>query len=734
MFVPPLLVLSFAAALHAQGTLTVTPAPVAATVAGTGSVGYQGDGGAATSATFASPGALAYDAAGDLYIADRENHVVRMISPAGTVSTVAGSGQQGFAGDGGPATSAALDTPSGVAVDASGDLYIADSHNNRIREVSGGLITTVAGNGTAGFAGDGGAATAAELALPSAVAVDASGNLYIADTNNQRIRMVTGTTISTLAGNGAELFAGDGGPATAASLDMPTGVAVDGSGQVYIADRHNQRVRVVDTTGTISTLAGGGSGLFGGFGGDGATASAAALTRPAGVSVDAGGNVWIADTGNQRIREVSGGAIATVAGIGVQGFGGDGGPATGAILNEPRAAIADASGNLVVTDTLNQRLRSSTLPTLAFTSVSAGTASAAQAITLANTGGAALTIASLGFTGAFGIAAGGTCTAVPIQLAAGASCTQNIAYMPSIAGTVSGSLAVSGPGIVSQTILLTGSATTASAAVALTSSGSAAFAGQPVTFNVAVTAANGGMATGTVTFYDGGTQIGSMQTLTNNAAAVTTTTLALGTHSITAVYSGDATYAGSTSAAITELIANADFTIVPNPSSPSGSTTQTVAPGQPAQYGLMIQPTAGPLSYPVVLSATGLPPGATVSFNPQTITVGASAVNFTMTIQTAAANAALVHASRVAGAVAMGLLLLPFAGSMRRRAKSLRAIGMAVLVVACGAALATISGCGSSSGFFGKPQTTYTIQVIGTTNGPSGATLQHLTSVQLSVE
>jgi hypothetical protein len=404
------------------------------------------------------------------------------------------------------------------------------------------------------------------------------------------------------------------------------------------------------------------------------------------------------------------------------------------MLNEPRAAIADPLGNLVVTDTLNQRLRSSTLPTLAFTSQQAGIASSAQAITLSNSGGGALTIASLGFAGAFGPATGGTCPAMPIQLAAGASCTQNIAYLPLAAGTASGSVSVSGPGIVPQTILLSGSAATAAAAIALTASSTTAFAGQPVTFNVTVTTANSFIATGTVTFYDGSAQIGSVQTLANNAAAITVTTLALGTHSITAVYSGDTNFAGSTSAAITELIANADFTIAPNPSSPSGSTTQTVAPGQPAQYALMIQPIAGPLSYPVILSATGLPPGATVSFNPQTITVGASAVNFTMTIQTAAVSAAMAHGYRFASAAAMGLLLLPFAGSIRRRAKYLRAFVMAALVLACGAALTSLSGCGSGSGFFGKPQATYTIQVIGTTTGPGAATIQHLTSVQLSVE
>ena len=717
--------------VHGQGTLMVTPAPAAATVAGTGSVGYSGDAGAARNASFAAPAALEYDAAGNLYVADRDNHVVRMISTAGTVTTVAGSGQQGFTGDGGLATSAALNTPSGVAVDASGNLYIADSHNHRIREVSGGTIKTVAGNGAAGFTGDGGVATAAELDLPSAVAVDASGNLYIADTNNQRIRVLTGTNISTVAGNGEESLAGDGGPAISASLDTPTGVAIDTSGRVYIADRHNQRIRVVDSTGTISTMAGSASGLFGGFGGDGASAAAAALAKPTGVWVDAAGNVWVADTGNQRIREISDGAIATVAGSDTQGYGGDGGPTTAAMLNAPRAAIADNSGNLVMADTLNQRVRSSTLPTLALTSSAAGIASAAQGIILANIGNAALTIQSLGFSGAFATSTGGTCSAVSFQLAAGAHCAQNIAYLPSTAGMTTGSVTVSGPGIVPQTILLTGTAATAPATVALTASSATVFAGQPVTFSVAVSTPNAVHATGTVTCYNSSAQIGSVQTLANNAAAITTTSLAPGTYSITATYSGDANFAGSTSAAITELVANAYFTMVP---SPSGSSTQTVLPGQAAQYSLMIQPISGPLSYPVVLSATGLPPGATVSFNPQTVNVGASAVSFTMTIQTAATKAALLHASRLAGAAVMGLLLLPFAGSMRCRTRYWCAVGSIAVAIASGAALSLISGCGSSNGFVGTPPMTYTIQVVGTTNGPGGATLQHRTSVELRIE
>jgi sugar lactone lactonase YvrE len=262
-----LLALSLVASAHAQGILTVTPSRSVATVAGSGSLGYSGDNGAATAAKLANPSAVAYDANGNLYLADAHNHVVRELSTGGTITTVAGNGSEGYGGDGGAATAAYLDTPTGIAVDASGNLYIADSHNHRVRKVSAGSITTVAGTGAPGFAGDGGVATAAQLWLPTAVAVDASGNLYIADTNNQRIRKITGTTITTIAGDSEELYAGDGAVATSAVLDSPSGVAVDGNGNVYIADRHNQRVRMVAAAGgAISTIAGTGAASFsGGF-------------------------------------------------------------------------------------------------------------------------------------------------------------------------------------------------------------------------------------------------------------------------------------------------------------------------------------------------------------------------------------------------------------------------------------------------------------------------------------
>jgi len=197
--------------------------------------------------------------------------------------------------------------------------------------------------------------------------VDATGNVYIADTNNQRIREVSNGSITTIAGDGEELYAGDGGPATSAALDSPTGVAVDASGTVYIADRLNQRIRIV-SGGNITTLAGN---SIAGFSGDGAAPAAAMLAKPSGVSVDAAGNVYIADTGNQRIREVGGGAIATIEGSGAQGFGGDAGPATSAVLNSPRAVAPDAFGNISIADQFNARVRSGSLPMLTFPSASA---------------------------------------------------------------------------------------------------------------------------------------------------------------------------------------------------------------------------------------------------------------------------------------------------------------------------------------------------------------------------
>src|SRR5271157_3160449 len=330
----------------------ISPGGVLTVMAGNGAAGYSGDGGPATSTSLNGPMGVAVDSAGNLYIADTGNNRIRKVS-GGTITTVAGNGKQAFSGDGGPAASASLWTPSGVAVDSAGNLYIADTLNDRIRKVSGGTITTVAGSGIWGFSGDGGPATSASLYGPWGVAADSAGNLYIADWQNNRIRKVTGGTITTVAGNGVFASSGDGGSATGASLGNPQGVAVDSAGNLYIADTCGERIRRV-SGGTITTIAGNG-GV--GVSGDGGPAISASLNYPSGVALDSAGNLYIADTANYRIRKVSGGTIATVGGNGVFSYSGDGGPATSGSLNSPMGVALDSAGNLYIADSANNRVR-----------------------------------------------------------------------------------------------------------------------------------------------------------------------------------------------------------------------------------------------------------------------------------------------------------------------------------------------------------------------------------------
>ena len=253
---------------------------------------------------------MAVDGQGNVYISDFFNSRVRKVTPGGTITAFAGTGLQGSSGDGGPATSARLLGPQGVAVDKQGNVYIVDGNADRVRKVdAAGTITTFAGTGLRGFSGDGGPATSARLNNPYGVAVDGKGNVYIADLQNFRVRKVNpGGTITTFAGGGSSL--GDGGPATSARVRNPHGVAVDGQGNVYIADRVDHRVRKVSPAGTISTFAGTGAG---GFSGDGGPANSARLFAPWGVAVDGKGNVYIGDAQNYRVRKVTIGAALTVS-------------------------------------------------------------------------------------------------------------------------------------------------------------------------------------------------------------------------------------------------------------------------------------------------------------------------------------------------------------------------------------------------------------------------------------
>jgi uncharacterized protein (TIGR03437 family) len=319
-----------------------------------------GNGQQATNAFLNSPSGVAVDAAGNIYVADTGNNEVRKVNAAtGIISAFAGSTTGGFAGDGAAATSAQLHSPSAVTLDSAGNVYIADTANNRIRKVNtSGIITTVAGSSavSTGLIGDGGLATSAILNSPRGVMVDSSGNLYIADSGNNRIRKVgTNGIINTIAGNGTTGtvgMVGDGGPAINASLSVPVGMALDSSGNLYIADSGDNLIRKVTTNGNISSIAGNGESGY--SPGDENLAIYAELNEPEGLAVDGSGNVYFSDTGNEVIREVTAaGVISTIAGNQGIGNAGDGGPAGAASLDTPIAIALTSTGLIYIANSSN---------------------------------------------------------------------------------------------------------------------------------------------------------------------------------------------------------------------------------------------------------------------------------------------------------------------------------------------------------------------------------------------
>ena len=339
------------------------PSYTISTIAGNGTAGYSGDGGAATGAEIDNPRGIVTDPAGNVYFCDFTNNRVRKIATNGAITTVAGTGIAGYNGDNIQGTAAQLNQPYRVALDPTGNLYIADPGNNRIRKLApNGIITTVAGNGSANYSGDGGLATSTALDYAEDAVVDVFGNIFIADSANNVIRKVsTSGIITTVAGNGYAAgtgsgnYTGDGGLATHATLYNPVSIAVDPAGDVFISDQLNNVIREVNTSGIINTVAG--TGTFA-FGGDGGPAIKAEFGYPAGVALDAAGNLYIVDVNNDRLRVMlTNGNIATVAGNGNAGFGGDGGPATSAELNAPRSVAVGTFGNVYIPDFSNNRVR-----------------------------------------------------------------------------------------------------------------------------------------------------------------------------------------------------------------------------------------------------------------------------------------------------------------------------------------------------------------------------------------
>lgn len=370
----------------------INKAQTITTICGTGTVGFSGDNGPASAAQIdAIYGQLACDKFGNIYIADDYNHRIRKINAlTGVITTIAGTGVPGFSGDGGLATAAQLTNPDGVAVDDAGNVYIADYNNHRIRKIDPtGTITTICGNGTGSSTGDGGLATAATINGPGHLCLDPAGNLYITDYNSHKVRKIATTgTITTFCGTGANSNTGDGGLATAATISYPWAISSDLSGNIYVASYYGSYIRKIATTGTITAYAGinGSSG----YSGDGGVATAGQLNSVTGLAANDAGDVFIADSANHRIRRViPTGTLSTYAGNGTFGFAGDGGLSTTAQIYGPNGGMATFGCALYILDSGNGRIRkviAGTAPSLSVSTTATPVLCVGQTATLSASG------------------------------------------------------------------------------------------------------------------------------------------------------------------------------------------------------------------------------------------------------------------------------------------------------------------------------------------------------------
>jgi len=592
------------------------------------------DGIPATQSELFLPSSVAVDGAGNVYIADTNFNRIRMVCAsatsstiagvtcpgAGDILTIAGTGTPSYSGDNGPAANADLNHPAGVTVDGAGKIYIADTGNNVVRMISpgNGWISTVAGNGTAGYTGDTTSATSinTELDAPQGIALDASGNLYIADTGNNVVRMVAAATgiITTVVGNGTAGYGGDGLAATSASveLDAPDAIAFDAQGDMYIADTLNDIVREVSaSTGEISTFAG--SPTLAGYAGDGGLATAATLNAPSGLAVDPAGNVYIADTQNNAIRKVSAstGDISTFAvnGTGEYYYTETVTPYEKLFapvsISKPNGLALDSNADLFFADTFNLMVREIQSNYVALdltaTPVRIGTTSATYSQTVENDGNAPLTPLTLpsitidpngtGYDGDVNaeLAAAPTTTCPentnPFLAATDDDCVIGAIFAPSLdltfatgvsSESVDSNIYVGATGNTANSPLdieMVGIATPLnSTSVNLTSSQNPSYYTQSVTFKATVSTGTGTL-TGKVIFYDGGVQIGTPVTVSSGSASYTTTTLSVGSHTITAVYQGDSPHYASIvtpQSTVTQVVNEfTTTTLTANPVSPS---------------------------------------------------------------------------------------------------------------------------------------------------------------------
>jgi sugar lactone lactonase YvrE len=591
-----------------------------------------------------NPTSVAVDASGNVYVADQLNDRVQKVSADGTtVTTVAGQiGNPGFGGDGGPATSAQLNQPTGLALDVGGNLYIADRANNRIREVNATsqVITTIAGDGTAGFSGDTGQAVSAELSGPTGVAVDTHGNLFIADQGNAVVREVAAGVITTVAGMaGFSGYSGDGGPATSAELGGPFDVAVDSSGNLYISDPYSPSVRKV-AGGMISTVAG--DGFHPTYAGDGGEAVNATL-YPFGLTVDSAGNLYIAcggDSNNNRITKISNGVITTVAGDGTLGQSGVPGSATLAELSDPEGVALDSSKNVYIADTGNNAIEKVTFagtstPTVTVTPATF-TVTTAQSltVTIAVSGGNGTAVA----TGTVTLTGGGYTSpattlsdgAATITIAAGelavGSYDLTVNYTPDSASSSVYSPATGE----SPTVSVSGAVPT----IAIATSAASISSAQPLTVSISVTGVTGSPTpTGSV-ILTSGSYTSATTVLTAGLATIVIPggSLAAATDTLTVVYTPDAAssaiYATATGTVmqVVTSASNVTPTVTVTPSAASITTAQPLtvtvvvskASGKPAPTG-MVTLTSG--SYgPVSATLTG--GSASFSLSPGVLPLG----------------------------------------------------------------------------------------------------------------
>jgi sugar lactone lactonase YvrE len=602
-----------------MGAIVVMVPAQVNTIAGDGSWIYQGDGMWALYASLYLPMGGAVDAAGNIFISDSNNQRIRRVDGnTQLISTSVGDGIAGFGGDGGPATSAMLNVPTDVKLDGAGNLYIADSVNNVVRMVNAatGIIQTIAGiGGQAGYSGDGGPATQALLSNPGGLAFDGNHTLYISDSFNNAIRKLDLSTgiITTVVGTGIAGFSGDGGPATLGQLNNPWGIALGNDGSLFIADLSNNRIRKVSPTGILSTIAGNGTI---GFSGANGPATAAQLNVPAGVAVDVAGNVFIADSGNGLVREVdvSTGVILTHSGNATRYSDGTSASVNRLIFDGPYALFFDGPGNLYVSDMFHQMVKMLTAAsvTISFAGIKIGNVSPPYPVIIEDDGNEALDLSAFQTVYSALDPATTTCQ-VSQPLGIGASCTMGVEAAPTALGNyiygtlVAQSNAGNSPSLVTLQIpALSGDPTLA----ALTTSLNPAGVGAVVTFTATVTTIGASPPTGTVSFLDGKIQIGTATLNTSSVAVFSTATLGAGTHSITAVYSGDEENATATSPALTELIEQSTTTTItsnPNPSMDGISVTFTAVVTEP--------------------SGSSVIPSGTVAFYDGSLALGAGSLN-----------------------------------------------------------------------------------------------------------